>query len=44
MNNDDTILKTHILIISTMQHHMLKFQNDLKNWVKSGKPRMRLTN
>ena len=52
MNNDVTILTIHIHVISTMQHHMLKFQNDvinvavfqanLKKGVKSGKPCMRV--
>ena len=52
MNNDVTILKIHMLVISTMQHHMLTFQNDvinvavfqanLKKEVKSGKPCMRV--
>ena len=31
MNNDVTILKIHMLVISTMQHHMLKFQNNVIN-------------
>ena len=52
MNNDVIILKIHMLVISTMQHHMLKFQNNvinvavfqanLKKEVKSGKPCMRV--
>ena len=31
MNNDVTILNIHILVISTIQHHMLKCQNDVIN-------------
>ena len=31
MNNDVTILKMHMLVISTMQHNMLTFQNDVIN-------------
>ena len=52
MNNDVSILKIHMLVISTMEHHMLNFQNDvinvadfqvnLKKEVKSSKPRMRV--
>ena len=52
MNNDVTILKNHMHVISTMQHHILNFQNNvinvavcqanLKKEVKSGKPCMRV--
>ena len=31
MNNDVTILTIHMLVILPMQHHMLKFQNDVIN-------------
>ena len=52
MNNDVTIFKIHMLVLLTMQHHVLQFQNDvinvavfqanLKKEVKSDKPCMRV--